>query len=91
MTAAAKVEVYASEFCPFCRWSRALLDRKQVAYTLHDVDREPKLRQEMARRSQRTSVPQIFIDDQPIGGFDELSALDQSGRLDELLSGTTHH
>lgn len=81
----AQVEIYASAFCPFCRWARALLDRKRVDYTLYDVDREPGLRREMQTRSQRRTVPQIFIDGQPIGGYDELSQLDRSGRLDTLL------
>ncbi|MDX1605980.1 MAG: glutaredoxin 3 [Candidatus Competibacterales bacterium] len=81
----AQVEIYASAFCPFCRWARALLDRKRVDYTLYDVDREPGLRREMQTRSQRHTVPQIFIDGQPIGGYDELSQLDRSGRLDTLL------
>jgi len=79
------VEVYASKFCPYCHWARGLLDSKRVAYKLYDVDGNIALRQEMNKRSQRTSVPQIFIDDVHIGGFDELSSLDRAGKLDELL------
>lgn len=80
------VVIYASAFCPYCRWARALLDTKQVSYTVMDIDRNPQLRQEMIRRSKRTSVPQIFIDDLHIGGFDDLSALEQQGELDSLLT-----
>ena len=85
----AEVTVYASELCPYCRWARALLDKKGVYYTLLDVDRDPQLRQEMRQRSGRHTVPQIFIDQQPIGGFDDLSALDRSGKLDPLLQAST--
>lgn len=87
----AKVEVYASAFCPYCRWARALLAGKHVDYILIDVDREPQRRREMQQRGGRHTVPQIFIDDAPIGGFDELSLLDQHGRLEALLgsSGST--
>ncbi len=79
------VEVYASKFCPYCHWARRLLDRKGVAYKLYDVDGNAALRQEMNKRSRRSSVPQIFLDDMHIGGFDELSSLDRTGKLDELL------
>lgn len=83
-----RVEIYASTYCPFCRWARALLDGKRIDYTVHDVDRDAGLRREMQSRGGRNTVPQIFIDDAPIGGFDELSALDRGGRLDQLLAGT---
>ena len=68
----AEVTVYASELCPYCRWARALLDKKGVNYTLFDVDRDPQLRQEMRQRSGRHTVPQIFIGQQHIGGFLDL-------------------
>ncbi len=83
-----RVEIYASTYCSFCRWARALLDGKQVDYTMHDVDRDAGLHREMQSRGGRHTVPQIFIDDAPIGGFDELSALDRDSRLDQLLAGT---
>lgn len=84
----ARVEVYASAWCPYCRWARALLDDKGIGYHLIDVDREPDRRREMQDRGGRHTVPQIFIDDAPIGGFDELSLLDRHGRLDTLLGHT---
>ena len=77
--------MYAAAWCPYCRNARALLDRKGVGYTVLDVDREPQLWQEMKERSGRNTVPQIFIDAVHIGGYDDLAALDQSGRLDLLL------
>jgi glutaredoxin 3 len=83
-----RVEIYASAYCTFCRWARALLDSKKIDYTVHDVDRDSGLRREMQSRGGRHTVPQIFIDDAPIGGFEELSALDRGGRLDQLLSGS---
>lgn len=85
----ANVEIYASAFCPYCRWARALLDSKGVDYTLIDLDREPTRRREMQDRGGRHTVPQIFIDDAPIGGFDELSLLDHRGQLDSLLERST--
>ena len=82
----AHVEVYASPFCPYCHWARALLDGKGVKYTLYDVSRDSGKREEMRARSQRHTVPQIFINNQSIGGFDDLSALDRAGKLDPLLA-----
>jgi glutaredoxin 3 len=62
-----------------------LLKKKGVAWSDILVSRDPDVRREMERRSGRWSVPQIFIDDRPLGGFDELYALEQSGDLDRLL------
>lgn len=81
----ANVEMYSSDFCPFCYRAQTLLDSKGVEYTLHNVDFDPQLRQEMEQRSQRHTVPQIFINENHIGGCDDIFALEQTGRLDELL------
>ena len=81
-----EIEVYASRFCPYCHWARGLLDSKEVSYRLYDVDKDFSLRKEMMERSQRTSVPQIFINGRHIGGFDDLSALDREGKLDPFLA-----
>jgi glutaredoxin 3 len=62
-----------------------LLKKKGVTWSDILVSRDPEVRREMERRSGRRSVPQIFIDDRPLGGFDELYALEQSGDLDRLL------
>ena len=73
-------------FCPYCTWAKQLLDAKNVQFTMIDVTEDVNIRQEMEDRSGRNSVPQIFIGDRHIGGFDDLSALDKDGQLDPLLS-----
>jgi glutaredoxin 3 len=81
----AKVILYTTPYCPYCIRAKQLLDGKQVAYTELGVDRDPELRMEMMHRSGRRTVPQIWIGDQHVGGFDELAALERRGALDELL------
>ena len=80
------VVVYAADYCPYCRQALALLDRKNVRYALRDVVRDPHLWAEIAERTGRNTVPQIFIDDRPIGGCDDLFALERRGALDSLLN-----
>lgn len=84
MTAVPKIEIWGTEFCGYCAAARMLLKKKGLEYEDVSVSRDPELRREMERRSGRRSVPQIFIDGQPVGGFDELYALEQSGGLDRL-------
>ena len=79
------VVMYSTGLCPYCTLARRLLDKKGVAYTDIRVDKHPERREEMERLSARTSVPQIFVDDFHVGGFDDLAELDMEGRLDELL------
>ncbi len=82
----AEVELYTTVWCPYCARARALLDRKGVAYNNIDIAENPERRSEMIRRAGgRTSVPQIFINGEHIGGSDELVALDRAGLLDEKL------
>jgi glutaredoxin 3 len=84
---AATVEIYTWRFCPFCIRAKALLDRKGVAYTEYAIDGDEAARAVMSRRAEgRRSLPQIFINDQGIGGCDELHALERAGRLDPLLA-----
>lgn len=83
-----KVVMYATEFCSYCGAARMLLKKKDVDYEEILVSRDEDKRQEMERLSGRRTVPQIFIDDRLIGGFDELYSLEQDGRLDELLGRT---
>jgi glutaredoxin 3 len=83
----AEVIVYTTSSCPYCVQAKRLLDRKGVPYTEIDVSADAEKRGEMMRASGRRTVPQIFIAEQPIGGFDELYELEQSGRLDGLLQG----
>ncbi|RMD71028.1 MAG: glutaredoxin 3 [Gammaproteobacteria bacterium] len=79
------VVVYLTRHCPYCVHAKRLLDRKGVAYTVIDVGKDPSLRKEMVAKSGRTTVPQIFIDDRPVGGYDDLVELDREGQLDRLL------
>jgi glutaredoxin 3 len=83
----AKVEVYSSMWCPFCYRAKKLLKNKGVAFEEIDVDGNPTVRNAMTvRAGGRHTVPQIFIDDEGIGGCDELYALDRAGKLDGLLA-----
>ena len=82
----ATVEVYSKSWCPFCRMAKRLLEEKGQEFVEFDVELDPAKHDEMLERSQgRWTVPEIFIDGELIGGFDELRALDASGRLDEML------
>lgn len=82
----AKVEVYSSFLCGYCARAKSLLESKGVAYDDLDVFTDPGKRQEMIERAGgRTSVPQIFIGGQHIGGCDDLYALERQGALDSLL------
>ncbi len=84
----ADIEIYSSDYCPFCSRAKNLLKKKAVEFTEIGVDGDPALRQQMTERSGGArTVPQIFIDGKPIGGSDELAALEQSGELDRLLQG----
>lgn len=83
----AKVEIYTTMMCPFCYRAKRLLEQKGVAFEEHDVSTDPAARATMRQRAKGGStVPQIFIDDEPIGGCDELYALEKQGRLDPLLA-----
>ena len=85
-TPSGKIEIYTTLFCPFCIRAKQLLDAKGVMYYETDVTTRPSLRKAMTERAGgRTSVPQIFIDEQHIGGCDDLLALERSGQLDRLL------
>lgn len=79
------VVVYTTATCPFCTAARALLSSKGVTWTELPIDGDATKRAEMMERSGRRTVPQIFIGDHHVGGFDDLNALNQSGQLDGLL------
>lgn len=84
----AKVEIYSSPFCGYCARAKGLLSRKGVEYVEYDVLADSSKRDEMVERAHgRTTVPQIFIDGDHVGGCDDLYALDGQGRLDPLLAG----
>ena len=81
-----RVEIYTTMFCPYCARAKALLEKKGVRYEDYDLDVDGSRRKEMIQRAGgRTSVPQIFIDDEHIGGSDDLVALDRAGKLDGRL------
>jgi glutaredoxin 3 len=81
--------MYTTLFCPFCSRAKNLLRKKGIEFTEIEVDGDPALRRQMTERSGGgRTVPQIFIDGQPIGGSDELAALEVSGELDRLLRET---
>jgi glutaredoxin 3 len=83
---AANVEIYTWSTCPFCIRAKALLDKKGVDYTEYCIDGDEAARSEMSERANgRRSLPQIFINDQHIGGCDDLYALNSKGKLDPLL------
>jgi glutaredoxin 3 len=81
------VTLYVSDWCPYCQRAKHLLQQKQVVFSEINVEEDPKLREEMIARSNRRTVPQIFIGDNHVGGCDELYALDRSGELDRLIQG----
>ena len=81
------VTIYTTMFCPYCHMAKDLLKRKGVAFEEIDVGGKPDLRQEMTRKAGgRSTVPQIWIGEAHVGGCDDLYALDQQGKLDELLA-----
>jgi glutaredoxin 3 len=81
----AEIQMYSKNWCPYCRMAKRLLAAKGQEWQEIDIEEEPGRRREMVERSGRTTVPQIWIGDRHIGGYDELSRLDASGELDRLL------
>ncbi|NIF24122.1 glutaredoxin 3 [Candidatus Pantoea multigeneris] len=81
----ANIEIYTKATCPFCVRAKALLKQKGAAFNEIAIDGDAEKREEMIKRSGRTTVPQIFIDAQHIGGCDDLFALDGRAGLDPLL------
>jgi glutaredoxin 3 len=81
------VVMYGTPFCSYCGAAKMLLTKKKVDYEFILVSGEPGLRDEIERRTGKHTVPQIFINDESIGGFDELYALERNGGLDVLLAG----
>ncbi len=83
----AEVTIYTTGYCPYCHAAKALLEKKGVAFHEIDVTRDPEERARLVSRTGgRRTVPQVFIDGQSIGGYDELAELDDGGQLDVLLA-----
>lgn len=77
--------MYATGYCPYCSMAERLLQQKGVQIDKIRVDLEPQRRIEMVERTRRRTVPQIYIGDYHVGGYEDLSALDRAGELDALL------
>ena len=83
----AKVQIYSKANCPFCVRAKALLDRKGIPYEEIDAEENDELRVWLAETSGQKTVPQIFVDGRPLGGFSDIDSLDKQGKLDPLLRG----
>ncbi|HEV7275532.1 MAG TPA: glutaredoxin 3 [Devosiaceae bacterium] len=82
-----KVEIYTTPWCPYCHAAKALLNEKGVAFEEVDAA-DPEVRSAMVQRAHgRRTVPQIFIGETHVGGYDDMAALERRGRLDPLLEG----
>ena len=81
------ITIYTTAWCGYCRRARKLLQDKNLVFTEIDIGGDGELREELMKRSQRDTVPQIFIGDLHVGGCDELYALDRSGELDRITRG----
>mgnify|MGYP000297038995 CR=1 FL=1 len=82
----AKIEVYSSGHCPYCVMAKQFLEKRGLAYTEIRVDLDPAKRDEMMKKSRQRTVPQIFINNEAIGGYTDLMAINQSKKLDSLLA-----
>ncbi len=80
-----KILIYTAHRCGYCVMAKRLLDSKNVIYTEINVDEQAGMREEMITRTRRRTVPQIYIGDFHVGGFDDLNALNQAGKLNVLL------
>ena len=85
-----KVQMYTTRICPYCVRAKMLLQKKGVGYEELMIEGDRNLMREMLERSQRRTVPQIFIDDYHVGGYDDLVELDAFGKLDPLLGLQPH-
>lgn len=84
--AKSQILVYSTGFCPYCIRARRLLNRKRVRFLEIRVDRDPEQWVEMERRSGRNTVPQIFVGETHVGGYDDMATLDRQGELDGILN-----
>ena len=82
-----KIEIYTWQYCPFCIKAKNLLNQKNIKFTEYKIDGDEEARDEMSLRADgRRSLPQIFINDEGIGGCDDLYALENENKLDNLLT-----
>ena len=79
------VIVYSADWCPFCTRAKALLKSREIPFEEINVDRVPGFREKLVEMTGRMTVPQIMVDGEPIGGFDDIAALDRNGELLALV------
>lgn len=83
----ATIELYSGGHCPYCLRAKSLLKQRDLAFVEYDVQAEPEKRDEMLKRSNGArTIPQIFINDRHVGGFDDLYALDRKGELEKWVA-----
>jgi len=82
----ANITIYTSSFCPYCVQAKRLLTKKNILFNEISIAKDPEKRAEMIQKCQRTTVPQIFNDDNHVGDCMELYGLESSGKLDDLLA-----
>lgn len=80
-----KIEIYTKDYCPYCYRAKKLLQTKGAEFTEYDVTNDPIREQEMRDKSGRTTVPEIFVDGQLVGGCDDLYALEAAEKLEDVL------
>lgn len=85
-----EVNMYTTGMCPYCVRAKMLLQNKGVVWNELRIDADPELMREMMQRSGRRTVPQIFVGDHHVGGYDDMAELDSFGKLDPLLGLVTH-
>lgn len=79
------IEIYTKSTCPYCHMAKDLLQEKQADYNEIAIDGDAQLREQMIERAGRQTVPQIFINSEHVGGYDDLAALERAGLLDDML------
>ncbi len=82
-----RIQIYTKHVCPYCVRAKALLDRKGVRYEEIDAEGDDALRAWLVEATGQRTVPQIFVDGRPLGGFSDIDALDRRGELDPILRG----
>ena len=80
-----EILIYTTNICPYCIMAKRLFDKKGASYTEINVENQSGLREEVMHKTKRRTVPQIYIGDLHVGGFDDLYALEQQKKLDALL------
>ncbi len=82
----AEIVMYTRSWCGYCHRAKALLEQKGQTFVEHDIEADPRREDEMLQRAKRTSVPQIFVGEVHVGGYDDMAELERRGELDALLA-----